>query len=149
MLLKIVPFTILHQINPVADLLNSHHTTEFPHHFMRLCSNPTITLCLFLPQTLMPGLSITPPPPLDVTQQIYRVELILDSRGRGGRLEHLVDWERYGPEQQSWVARDDILDPTLLRDFHSSHQNYLGRWRGPWRGLNISALSPLLPFPFN
>ncbi len=67
------------------------------------------------------------PPPPDILDQplVYQVENSMDLPRRGGRLEYLVDWAGYGPAELSWVARDDILDPILLEDFHRTHTNCL------------------------
>ncbi|KAI2661124.1 Transposon Tf2-9 polyprotein [Labeo rohita] len=66
-----------------------------------------------------------PLPPLMLEEgSIYSVREILQSRRRGGQLEYLVDWEGYGPEERSWVPRVDILDPTLMEDFHANHPEF-------------------------
>ncbi|KAK3534313.1 hypothetical protein QTP86_014237, partial [Hemibagrus guttatus] len=84
---------------------------------------------------LKPGAAEEPPLLLLVDDgTAYLVKEILDSRRRGGRLEYLVAWEGYGPEEWSWVPRDNILDPGLLEDFHASHPDRpasRGRGRPP------------------
>ncbi|KAK3565587.1 hypothetical protein QTP86_012920 [Hemibagrus guttatus] len=126
------PFPITQQINPVTYHLQLpaeykihpvfHVSLLKPHH-------PSV-----LPST-EPGEAEEPPLLLIVDDgAAYLVQDILDSRGRGGHLECLADWEGYGPEERSWVPRNDILDPSLLDDFHARHPNQpapRGRGRPP------------------
>ncbi|KAI2646367.1 Transposon Tf2-8 polyprotein [Labeo rohita] len=111
------PFKILRQINDVTFQL------QLP---PRYRIHPTFHVSLLKPffpsATEPPGAELEPPPPEVLDQpSIYSVREILDSRHRGGHLEYLIDWEGYGPEERSWVPRDDVLDPMLLADFHRDH----------------------------
>ncbi|XP_051527982.1 chromobox protein homolog 2-like [Myxocyprinus asiaticus] len=68
------------------------------------------------------GEVVGPPPPLLLDDgPVYAVHEILNSQHQIGHLEYLIDWEGYGPEERSWVAQDDILDPALLTSFHADH----------------------------
>ncbi len=86
--------------------------------------HPTFHVSLLKPcSSLTPDQREPPPPEILDQPSVYQVCNIMDSWRRGGRLEYLMDWEGYGPEEQSWVARDDILDPMLLQEFHRIHPN--------------------------
>ncbi len=73
---------------------------------------------------------------------VYQVRDILDSRRCNTRLEYLVDWEGYGPEKRSWVARDDILDPLHLEEFHRNRPNCPAPRGRPGHRVRASGAAP-------
>ncbi|KAI2650489.1 Retrotransposon-derived protein PEG10 [Labeo rohita] len=113
------PFQIFRQITPVSFRL------RLPSEYR---ISPTFHVFLLKPADSPEGLEILdetasqgPPPNIIDGEEVYQVKAILDSRRRRGRLQYLVDWEGFGPEERSWVPAMDILDPSLTTDFHSSH----------------------------
>ncbi len=115
------PFVIQKQINPVTFQL------KLPPQYR---IHPTFHVSLLKPYH-SPVSPSTEPGPITETPltliledgEVYEVRTILDSRRRGGWLEYLVDCEGYGPEERSWIPRDDILDPALIKEFHSNFPN--------------------------
>ncbi|KAK3527262.1 hypothetical protein QTP86_018631, partial [Hemibagrus guttatus] len=105
-----------YQVNPVAYRLRlpaSYHIY------------PTFHISLLKPAHPAVGEARTgeePPPPLDIEgSPAYQVWVLLNSRRVRSRLQYLVDWEGYGPEERSWVDSGDILEPSLNEDFHRAH----------------------------
>uniref|UniRef100_A0A3B3DPC6 Gypsy retrotransposon integrase-like protein 1 n=1 Tax=Oryzias melastigma TaxID=30732 RepID=A0A3B3DPC6_ORYME len=111
------PFKVIKQITPVSFRL------QLPPEYR---ISPTFHVSLLKPASDPHHMDTRPEPPGTPPLMVdggeaYLVRDILDSRRRGGRLQYLVDWEGFGPEERSWVASADILDPSLISDFHLQH----------------------------
>ncbi|KAL0188522.1 hypothetical protein M9458_015621 [Cirrhinus mrigala] len=120
------PFRITRQITPVSFRL------ELPPEYR---ISPTFHVSLLKPagrpggaENLEETAPQGPSPLIIDGEEVYRVNTILDSRRQRGRLQYLVDWEDYGPEERSWVPAEDILDPALTADFAPRST------RTPWKG---------------
>ena len=47
-------------------------------------------------------------------EENYEVEKILQHQRRGRRVEYLVRWEGFGPEQDCWEAHGDLTADVIL-----------------------------------
>ena len=62
--------------------------------------------------------SLRPEPELVDDELEYEVEEILNSRFVRGRVEYLVKFKGYGPEENEWLPPENISAPQFIADFH-------------------------------
>ncbi|KNZ76407.1 Chromobox like protein, partial [Termitomyces sp. J132] len=67
-----------------------------------------------------PGQRPSRPPPVKVEDEYhYEVDEILNSRIVRGRLQYLVRWKGYEPEDDTWKPQKNLnRAPDKLQDFH-------------------------------
>ena len=68
---------------------------------------------------------LEPPPEIIEGEPEWEVERILQERtfGRWKKKQYLVRWKGYSPAHDSWVSKDDIHAPELIREFHRRSSN--------------------------
>lgn len=56
----------------------------------------------------------------------YIVKTIFNLCCKNGKLQYLIEWEGYGPEEQCWIPAHDILHPILCQEIYGGHLQHPG-----------------------
>lgn len=67
-------------------------------------------------------------PMLEIGEQVYEVETLVDRRIKRGSTQYLVRWSGFGPEDDTWEAKSNILDKNLICEFERRASALLARW---------------------
>lgn len=113
------PFTVIAKLSDVVYRLQLPKT-------LRIHDVFHVSLLERYRHDSIPGRRRLPPPPIttpdgDVEWEVHEV---LNSRifGRGRRLQYLVSWEGYGPEENSWEPAANLENaPLAVAKFHKKH----------------------------
>ena len=71
------------------------------------------------------GRKKVPAPPIEIEgEEEYEVESILDSRQRRGKIEYLVSWKGYGPEDNTWEPAVNLTHAKeIVAKFYKENPN--------------------------
>lgn len=64
-----------------------------------------------------------PPPTLVNNEEEFEVDEILAHRGTGNRVQYLIRFKGYGPEDDLWLPTRNLSAPDLLRDYHARQRD--------------------------
>ena len=67
--------------------------------------------------------TLLPPVIMANDEEEYEIERILNSRRKGPyKVEYLVRWKTYGPEEDSWIKSDEMENAQeLVEEFHAQN----------------------------
>lgn len=115
---RLGPYKIVKQINPVAFQLQLPRTVRL---------HPVFHVALLEPyhESKIPNRQNPPPPPININDSDeFEVSEVLDSRIKNGKLEYLVDWKGYTPDEQSWEPAENLDNcQDLVKQFHIKYPN--------------------------
>uniref|UniRef100_A0A803T7I9 Gypsy retrotransposon integrase-like protein 1 n=1 Tax=Anolis carolinensis TaxID=28377 RepID=A0A803T7I9_ANOCA len=108
------PYPVVAQLNPVTFKLQLPRS-------MRI--HPVFHRSLLLPADgVRPDVDRPAPVPILVDgEDEFEVQDILDSRFHRRRLQYLIDWVGFGPEERSWEDASTVHAPDLTRRFHQTY----------------------------
>uniref|UniRef100_A0A803SRK7 Gypsy retrotransposon integrase-like protein 1 n=1 Tax=Anolis carolinensis TaxID=28377 RepID=A0A803SRK7_ANOCA len=108
------PYPVVAQLNPVTFKLQLPRS-------MRI--HPVFHRSLLLPADgVRPDVNRPAPVPVLVDgEDEFEVQDILDSRFHRRRLQYLIDWVGFGPEERSWEDASTVHAPDLTRRFHQTY----------------------------
>ena len=108
-----------------------------------------VLLSRYMPPTFPSQAQPKPPPPLDPIKNRYKVEEILDSWLKYGKLEYKVYWKDFGKEEDTWEPVINVDDATeAIKEFHWKYPSTL--WPCPaqlWGLIYVENLTILAHIP--
>src|SRR5258708_1725421 len=113
------PFTITKVVSPAAIKLCLSAQEKNIHPIISISS-----VCPYIPDKIVEHLQPLQPGPITVDdQEEYKVEEILDSRFRWGKLWCLVKFVGWSHSNNMWLPHTDGHTPAAVEDFHLQHPN--------------------------
>ncbi len=122
------PFKIIKKIGSHAYQLALPKTMNAIHNVFH------VNLLSEDPKDYFPQRKQPPPPPIEVEgDKEYIVAEILDNRRRYGKMQYLVRWEGYGPEEDTWEPIPNLEgSQEIVHEFHDAQPKKTALKSGEW-----------------
>ena len=65
-----------------------------------------------------------------MAEEEYVVDQLLDKRIKNGKVEYLISWQGYGPDENTWEPKANLDCPELIKDFEEKIKEKKKRGKG-------------------